>query len=255
MNKSTSMKDLLNEIERGDSGYVEKHKSIATVYRVMSGGKKLQVKLGKTGKKVVIDAKDIDILPESTMNERPTKLPRQLKDKNKEMLVAKDGNVIVIDKKDWKKYEKKGYLVAENFTDEQAYNGLFRFKDGRGQTYVGKVVRKDGGTYTLTIDPNSSMYYDRISPRDMEYLGDASDQGKKGLPYLSAHPKNFKKVQDHDISGKVLVFKDGVEVYLHPSFVKGKTLKDINKTYRLKLTQDELKEGLDEAHSKWITKT
>jgi len=112
--KSTSMKDLLNEIERGDSGYVEKHKSIATVYRVMSGGKKLQVKLGKTGKKVVIDAKDIDILPESTTNEQS----RQLKDKNKEMMVVKDGNVIVIDKKDWKKYQNKGYLVAENFTED-----------------------------------------------------------------------------------------------------------------------------------------
>lgn len=114
--KSTSMNDLLNEIERGDSGYVEKHKSIATVYRVMSGGKKLQVKLGKTGKKVVIDAKDIDILPESTTNEQS----RQLKDKNKEMMVVKDGNVIVIDKKDWKKYQKKGYLVAEESAVNEA---------------------------------------------------------------------------------------------------------------------------------------
>ena len=56
---------VISEVERGDMGYVEKHKSIATVYDVMSGGKKVRVKLGKTGKKVVIDINDIQILPES----------------------------------------------------------------------------------------------------------------------------------------------------------------------------------------------
>lgn len=48
-----------------------------------------------------------------SLNERTSKLPRQLKDKKREMLVVKNGKVQVIDKKDWKKYEKKGYLVAE----------------------------------------------------------------------------------------------------------------------------------------------
>ena len=38
---------------------------------------------------------------------------RQLKDPKKEMMVVKDKAVIVIDKKDWKKYEKKGYTQAE----------------------------------------------------------------------------------------------------------------------------------------------
>ena len=56
---------VISEVEMGDMGYVEKHKSIATVYGVMSGGKKVKVKLGKTGKVVVIDTKDIKILPES----------------------------------------------------------------------------------------------------------------------------------------------------------------------------------------------
>jgi len=62
---SYSLKESINEVERGDMGYVEKHKSIATVYDVMSGGKKVRVKLGKTGKTVVIDTNDIQILPES----------------------------------------------------------------------------------------------------------------------------------------------------------------------------------------------
>ena len=58
---------IISEVERGDMGYVEKHKSIATVYDVM--GKKLKVKLGKTGKVVTIDSKDIQILPESVNEE------------------------------------------------------------------------------------------------------------------------------------------------------------------------------------------
>ena len=62
--------ESINEVERGDMGYVEKHKSIATVYDVMSGGKKVRVKLGKTGKTVVIDTNDIQILPESVNEEK-----------------------------------------------------------------------------------------------------------------------------------------------------------------------------------------
>jgi hypothetical protein len=54
--------ESVNEAEMGDIGYVEKHKSIATVYGVM--GKKLKVKLGKTGKVVTIDVNDIRIMPE-----------------------------------------------------------------------------------------------------------------------------------------------------------------------------------------------
>jgi hypothetical protein len=56
--------ESVNEADRGDMGYVEKHKSIATIYDIMDGGKKVRVKLGKTGKLVVIDTKDIQIMPE-----------------------------------------------------------------------------------------------------------------------------------------------------------------------------------------------
>ena len=39
---------------------------------------------------------------------------RQLRNPDTEMLVVKNGKVQVIDKKDWKKYKSKGYIVAEN---------------------------------------------------------------------------------------------------------------------------------------------
>lgn len=39
---------------------------------------------------------------------------RQLKDPNKEILVVKDGKVMVIDKEDLKKFEKDGWMLAED---------------------------------------------------------------------------------------------------------------------------------------------
>ena len=44
-----------------------------------------------------------------SVNERE----RQLRDPKKEMLVVKDGKVIVIDKEDFDKYKRKGWLTAE----------------------------------------------------------------------------------------------------------------------------------------------
>ena len=44
-----------------------------------------------------------------SINERE----RQLRDPKKEMLIVKDGKVIVIDKEDFDKYKRKGWLTAE----------------------------------------------------------------------------------------------------------------------------------------------
>jgi len=43
---------------------------------------------------------------------------RQLKDKETEMMVVKDGKVIVIDKSDFDKYKSKGYIQAEDKEEE-----------------------------------------------------------------------------------------------------------------------------------------
>jgi len=43
---------------------------------------------------------------------------RQLKDKEKEMLVSLDGKVKVIDKSEWDKYKSKGYIQAEDKEEE-----------------------------------------------------------------------------------------------------------------------------------------
>ena len=50
---------------------------------------------------------------------------RQLKDPKKEVMVVKGNKVIVIDKKDQKKYLQKGYKIAEASGDKEAYTKFF----------------------------------------------------------------------------------------------------------------------------------
>jgi hypothetical protein len=47
---------------------------------------------------------------------------RQLKDKEKEMMVVKNGKVIVIDKSDFEKYKSKGYIQAEDTENEACWD-------------------------------------------------------------------------------------------------------------------------------------
>ena len=49
-----------------------------------------------------------------SLDEGKEKLPRQLVDPNKEVMVVKKNKVIVIDKKDQDKYMKQGYSLAED---------------------------------------------------------------------------------------------------------------------------------------------
>lgn len=51
--------------------------------------------------------------------EKSKDLPRQLKDPKKEMMVVKNGIVVVIDKKEYKKMEKMGWAPAESFSPEE----------------------------------------------------------------------------------------------------------------------------------------
>ena len=56
------------------------------------------------------------IRPSGRRKAKPSQLPRQLKNRETEMMVShpKTGAVSVIDKKDWEEHEKQGYGVAES---------------------------------------------------------------------------------------------------------------------------------------------
>ena len=99
--------ESINEVERGDMGYVEKYKSIATVYGVM--GKKLKVKLGKTGKEVTIDSKDIRIISES-VNERMVEPKRG----HYYYQLTKDNPIKYIKGKEGMGLEVPGVLIKNN---------------------------------------------------------------------------------------------------------------------------------------------
>ncbi len=73
---------------------------------------------GKGGKKIAdyIKSKGFKVTKESIEE------TRQLKDKEKEMLVSLDGKVIVIDKSDWDKYKAKGYIQAEDIENEACWD-------------------------------------------------------------------------------------------------------------------------------------
>jgi hypothetical protein len=111
--------ETITEVERGDMGYVEKHKSIATIYDVMSGGKKVKVKLGKTGKVVVIDTKDIKILPES-VNEMDLNDPVLVRLRAAQMKKNKDAADRLEKAKSDKEREKAEKLAARNATKIKA---------------------------------------------------------------------------------------------------------------------------------------
>ena len=55
-------------------------------------------------------------------NKKDTDGERQLKDPKTEIMVVKDGNVMVIDKKDEKKYMKMGYALAESKDEDENEN-------------------------------------------------------------------------------------------------------------------------------------
>jgi hypothetical protein len=48
-----------------------------------------------------------------SLEESVNESERQLRDPKKEMLIVKDGKVIVIDKEDFNEYKRKGWLTAE----------------------------------------------------------------------------------------------------------------------------------------------
>jgi hypothetical protein len=88
---------------------------------------------------------------------------RQLKDPKKEMMVAKKGKVIVIDKKDWNKYKAKGYIVAENKQAEELWSQTIDM-----------------------LDKNLKKGYDPSKIRNVNLIAGTLQKLFKGLPQRNA---------------------------------------------------------------------
>lgn len=122
------MSDLLNILEKykarsGDEqNFMDKHTENVQVTDAPGGekGKEASDKMKKADRKS--KRQGYEAGEDEEMYEA-----RQLKDPKKEMMVSKKGKVEVIDKKDWSKYEKMGYVVAEEI--ELTEESLFQIID------------------------------------------------------------------------------------------------------------------------------
>ncbi len=103
------------------------------------GDKWMSVKMATATKMMKKEEVDLD--------ER-MKLPRQLFDKNKEVMIVKKNKVIVIDKKDQDKYMKQGWSLAEEVDLEEGNMKDLAIKGQDLETYA----KKSGG-----IDKNDMM--------------------------------------------------------------------------------------------------
>ena len=144
-------------------GVIEKgskilHKDPKRIMKAIKGGDKLGIGEGlddkdtPTVKKVVKmlnkaskahagQAKDLEKAVKEDLDEA-----RQLKDPKKEMMVkSKDSGVIVIDKKDFKKYQKKGYFQVEEVElDEGKMNQMNQMmQDGKSAEQIAKALKLD----------------------------------------------------------------------------------------------------------------
>ena len=108
---------------------------------------------------------------------------RQLKDKKKEMMVkSKDSGVIVIDKKDFKKYQKKGYFAVEEVKLDEVFDFVLLDKDNKiARRYSGSNAKKDAesGKKSAHLPPMSipkgdvkKMKIVPIAPKDKKGIGD-----------------------------------------------------------------------------------
>ena len=96
------------------------------------------------------------------------KLPRQLIDKNKEVMIVKKNKVIVIDKKDKDKYMRQGWELAEkvDITSKELLNNKFKEEKNGAQhfskvnedNYVWNFVYDDFGRTKLTTEPDKATH-------------------------------------------------------------------------------------------------
>ena len=92
---------------------------------------------------------------------------RQLKDPKKEILVVKDGEVEVIDKKDWPKYKKKGYLQAEEVEESKSLIDLLNSIKSGGKIEDIDLTEEEVNSilnfYENTLDSTGQNEFNKMS--------------------------------------------------------------------------------------------
>ena len=152
---------------------------------------------------------------------------RQLKDPKKEMMVkSKDSGVIVIDKKDFKKYQKKGYFQVEEVELDEAAD----------MEASGKVVAKNM-MMVKSMKPYASKVakMKTVSGIDLERM----------LPHDKVSVKEIDGVMSKSMNEEVDL-DEGKMNQMHQMMKDGKSAEQIAKAMKLdlKTVRELMKEGL-----------
>ena len=129
---------------------------------------------------------------------------RQMKNKDKEMMVTlpnKKGGVKTIDKKDWDKFKKKGYIQAESTeVNERNYREAFKVKD----TVIPKVGPHKGVKHEIIHDFKDGTYNIKpigLSSRQIKYRMGAAKAKKADLKSVKeaveVNERNYRKEYDN----------------------------------------------------------
>jgi hypothetical protein len=148
----------------------------------------LEKKYGKDSSKGVAKALKEEL-------EEKVKQPRQLINPSKEVMVVKNNKVIVVDKKDLKKYTSKGWSLAENVELEEALkpkdksvvNAFYDGKSMKGDTLStdGKKLEKSGlGAQTIAkvVYTSRGMKYKIVAKMDSRHTQSVVKYIKKHFP-------------------------------------------------------------------------
>ena len=123
---------------------------------------------------------------------------RQLRDPKKEMLIVKDGKVIVINKKDFDKYKRKGWIVAEGLDEKKNIKVTFRSKAAK-QKYMKKqslqpnskeIVNQTDTSLTLT--PDMKDYVSKKSHDDLIYQVESVVNEAKSVTLITYGGREIK---------------------------------------------------------------
>ena len=133
----------------------------------------------------------------------PKSEARQLKDKDKEMMIVKHNRVIVIDKSDWEKYKSKGYKLAEELDENVVSNTSG--KNNSKSRIDEKTVPKDKDTdqpkkYVSGLSDKDKKAHDKHLEKGSKKADDdksaykQSPADKKAKTKPSVHTKKFKQM-------------------------------------------------------------
>ncbi len=172
------------------------------------------------------------------------KLPRQLKDKNKEAMVAKGGKTIVIDKSDLPVYIAKGWQLAEETINEMnAVNYARKLssyavkRGGIDKTSFMKIANSMANANNDTDIKRIGKQVDDMDtePRDLVKGSIAIHMGPKtfekmfGDRLTASDIKQYRRMTPSDLAEETITEFKRMSVFIPDPFKRAAAIKDISR--------------------------